>query len=139
MSQRIPHLYIGPSDIDSRGVFSTQPIPKGSIIEICPVVVISSDEMLHLKKTALYDYYFDWQEEMENGVIALGYGSLYNHSYQPNAEYILDYEFKSLEFHALRDIEAGEEITINYNGDPDNQEKVWFENRGLGMRSGDKE
>ena len=129
MSQRIPHLYVGPSDIDDRGVFSTQPIPEGSIIEVCAVIVIDRDEMEYLKKTELYNYYFDWDEEERSGAIALGYGSLYNHAYLPNAEYILDKKFNRLEFYAIRDIEAGEEITINYNGDPSNQEKVWFDNQ----------
>ena len=129
MSQRIPHLYIAPSTIDDRGVFSSQLVPKGSIIEICAVIVIPRDEMNHLKKTTLYNYYFDWDEESQSGAIALGYGSLYNHSYHPNTEYVLDYDTNTLEFHALKDIEAGEEITINYNGDPDDQEKVWFENQ----------
>lgn len=127
MSQQIPHLYIAPSDIDDRGVFCGQPIPKGSVIEICAVIVIRGDEMKQLKKTALYNYYFDWIEEEKSGAIALGYGSLYNHSYHPNTEYLIDYEMNTLSFHALRDIEAGEEITINYNGDPEDQEKVWFD------------
>ena len=127
MSQRIPHLYIAASAIDDRGVFSSQAIPKGSIIEICSVIEIPGDEMEHLKKTVLYNYYFDWNEEEESGAIALGYGSLYNHAYQPNTEYILDYETKTIEFHAIKDIEAGEEITINYNGDPEDQDKVWFD------------
>ncbi len=28
---------------------------------------------------------------------------------------------------AYRDIEAGEEITVNYNGSPDNQSPIWFD------------
>jgi SET domain-containing protein len=28
---------------------------------------------------------------------------------------------------ALRDIEAGEEVTTNYNGNPDNLKPVWFD------------
>ena len=46
--------------------------------------------------------------------LALGYGSLYNHSYQPNARYD-DQPAGAMTFTALRDIRAGEEITINYN------------------------
>jgi len=127
MSQRIPHLYIGPSTIDDRGVFSTEPIPKGSIIEVCPVIIIPKGEMEKIKKTVLFNYYFDWQEKAGNGAIALGYGSLFNHDYKPNAVYSYDYESGNLDFYALKDIEVGEEITINYNGDPKSQEKVWFE------------
>ncbi len=127
MSQRIPHLYIGPSSIDDRGVFSTEPIPKESIIEICPVIIVEADEMENLAKTTLFNYYYDWIEEDKSAAIALGYGSLYNHAYHPNAEYIIDYESKTLAFYAIEDIEAGQEITINYNGDPDKLEKVWFD------------
>lgn len=127
MSQRIPHLYIAPSDIDDRGVFSSEAISAGDIIEICPVIIIPKDEMEYIKKTVLYNYYFDWDEKDKTGAIALGYGSLFNHAYQPNAQYLWDYEFTSLKFYALKDIAAGEELTINYNGDPENQEKVWFD------------
>lgn len=127
MSQRIPHLYIANSSIDDRGVFSTEPIPKGSIIELCPVIVVPKMEMEKIKETVLFNYYFDWEEKNESGAIALGYGSLFNHSYKPNAEYQPDYDSSTLRFHAIKDIEVGEEITINYNGDPDNQEKVWFD------------
>jgi SET domain-containing protein len=31
-----------------------------------------------------------------------------------------------MQYKALRDIEAGEEITVNYNGDPDSREPVEF-------------
>jgi SET domain-containing protein len=31
-----------------------------------------------------------------------------------------------MEVVAIRDIHAGEEITINYNGDPENQAPLWF-------------
>ncbi len=127
MSQRIPYLYIASSNIDERGVFSSESIPKGSVIEICAVIIIPKEEMEDLKKTALYNYYFDWDEEEHNGAIALGYGSLYNHAYQPNAEYVLDYNMNTITFYAYKNIEVGEEITINYNGDPANQAKVWFD------------
>ena len=32
-----------------------------------------------------------------------------------------------INFVALKDIKPEEEILVNYNGDPTNQEKVWFE------------
>ncbi len=127
MSQQIPYLYIASSDLHERGVFCATFIPEGSIIEICPVIFIPSADMEHLKKTVLYDYYFIWGEDEKSGGIALGYGSVYNHAYQPNARYYVDFETLSLEIYAIRDIEPGEEITINYNGEPEDQSKVWFE------------
>jgi SET domain-containing protein len=57
--------------------------------------------------------------------VALGYGSLYNHSYTPNARY--DDESPQIKiFTAIREIAAGEEITINYNGEPSDESPVWF-------------
>ena len=58
--------------------------------------------------------------------LALGYGSLYNHSYRPNARYD-DVGQRTKLFTALRAIEPGEEITINYNGDPEDGSPVGFE------------
>jgi len=34
-----------------------------------------------------------------------------------------------MEIIAIKDIEPGEEIAINYNGDPENQDQLWFTQR----------
>jgi len=127
MSQQIPHLYVASSEIHERGVFCSTLIPEGSIIEICPVIFIPEKDMDAIKKTALFDYYFIWEEDEKSGAIALGYGSIYNHQNNPNAKYLVDFEEFSIKIYALKDIESGEEITFNYNGDPADQSKVWFE------------
>ena len=57
--------------------------------------------------------------------LALGYGSLYNHSYRPNARYE-DVGPRTKSFLAIRDI-GGEEITVNYNGKPRSRTAVWFD------------
>jgi uncharacterized protein len=62
----------------------------------------------------------------ERSVIALGYGSLYNHFCPSNADYFMDFEAETIDIVAVRYIEAGDEITINYNGDPRNAEPTWF-------------
>ena len=125
--QRIPGLYFAPSKLGGRGIFTKEFIPEGSIIEICPVIVLPENERPIIHNTGLHDYYFLWGDDQNEAAIALGYGSLFNHAVHPNAEYIVDYEMITLEFMALRDIEAGEEITINYNGEPGNETKMWFE------------
>ncbi|MEZ5042407.1 MAG: SET domain-containing protein [Saprospiraceae bacterium] len=125
--QRIPSLFIAPSPLGGRGVFTNGFIEEGSIIEICPVLVLPGKEKKLLDKSLLYNYYFMWGEDDEECALLLGYGSIYNHSYQPNAEYRPDFEEKMMRFYALVDIEAGAEIKVNYNGDPLNQEAVWFE------------
>lgn len=106
-----------------RGVFARQAIPAGTIIERVPVLVLPMDE---IDSSLLADYCFFWGGDTV--ALALGYGSLYNHSYTPNAEY-QDMWPRTKVFRALRDIAAGEEITINYNGDPNDLASVGFEVR----------
>jgi uncharacterized protein len=124
--QRLPFLYIGESPLGGRGVFTIEEIPADSLLEICPAIVLSEWDMSQIHKTDLHDYYFLWGEEQNLCAIALGYGSLYNHSYHPNARYLLDFEQNTIDIYAIRDIEAGEEITVNYNGEPDDPSPVWF-------------
>ena len=112
-----------------RGVFAASRLACGEIIETAPIILIPAAEWPHIEPTvlALYIYNFGPTAEEEHAAIALGYGSLYNHSYTPNAMYIKSWEEQVIRFVALRDIEPGEEITINYNGSPENQTPTWFE------------
>jgi len=123
---KIPTLYISKSDIAGRGVFSSEDIPAGSVIEICPIILLPPDQVKAIESTELFDYYFQWKEDEKSCAIAMGYGSLYNHSFSPNARYYTDFETDTLDVIALVDIPAGEEITFNYNGEPDDMEAVWF-------------
>lgn len=129
--QRIPSLYFAPSELGGRGVFTAAEVPEGALLEICPVIVMPKAHLRHLDQTGLYDYYFLWGEEGESCAIALGYGSLYNHSYQPNAVYLPDFGGVALHYYALRTLQAGEEITVNYNGHPSDEGEVWFMARRL--------
>lgn len=123
---KIPTLYISESEISGRGVFSTEDIVAGSVIEICPIVLLPPDQLKAIESTELYDYYFQWGEDEKSCAIALGYGSLYNHSFSPNARYYTDFEADTLDIIALVDIPAGDELTFNYNGEPDDLSPVWF-------------
>ena len=105
-----------------RGVFARRSIRKGEEIERVPVLVYSVEESE--AGTILPHYCFAWGKGTV--ALALGYGSLYNHSYRPNARYD-DVGPRTKTFTALRDIAAGEEITVNYNGNPRSRAKVWFE------------
>lgn len=120
-------LYIQETKGKGRGVFTENYIEAGTIIEIAPVLVFSLNDTLLIKQTSLYDYYFMWSEIEEIAAIALGYGSIYNHSYSPNAKYETYYEDKKIHFITLSDINKGDEICINYNHDPANTTPVWFE------------
>lgn len=114
-------------NIGGRGVFTGEVVEAGALIEICPVIVLSEKELPIIHGTALHDYYFLWGEDQKRCAIALGYGSLYNHSYQPNAKYLLDYDHQTIDFYAIEKIEPGREILVNYNGQPHLQKRVWFD------------
>jgi SET domain-containing protein len=38
----------------------------------------------------------------------------------------MNFDDNTMQIKTVRDIAAGEELTINYNGDWDNEEDVWF-------------
>lgn len=107
-----------------RGVFARRPILEGEVIERVPVLVISVDSMKDPAAWAgLSRYAYLWGRGTV--ALALGYGSIYNHSYRPNARYE-DLPGQVKLYSALRDIHPGEEITVNYNGDPDDRSPVDF-------------
>ena len=108
-----------------RGVFARRLIRQGEVIERVPMLVLTAEEFEdRWAGTSLANYCFAWSRGMM--ALALGYGSLYNHSFQPNARYD-DVGPQTKEFTAMRDIAPGEEITVNYNGEPTSRAAVWFE------------
>ncbi len=123
---QIPGLYITESEHKGRGVFTSIDISEGDTIEICPVIQIPKAQLPIIHKTILHDYYFLWGEEMDECVIALGFGSLYNHEVHPNANFILDFENNTIDIVAIKNISSGSEITLNYHGEPGDEEKLWF-------------
>jgi uncharacterized protein len=121
-------IYIDYSNIiksndKNRGVFAGRNFREDEIIEECNLIIIDKGkDVQKIKETyPLCHYYYEWDTETkeEGAAIVLGYGSLYNHSYEPNAYYFRNYEKKIITYIALRDIVKGEEILINYNGFPE--------------------
>ncbi|MGA9994408.1 MAG: SET domain-containing protein [Pyrinomonadaceae bacterium] len=110
-----------------RGVFACVSFRRDEVIEATPVIVIPAEQWSHIEPTVLALYIYNFGPEGEHAAIALGFGSLYNHSYSPNAMYVKSWEERLIRFIALRDIEAGEEITVNYNGSPDDRQPIWFD------------
>lgn len=108
----------------NRGVFATQDIKKGTLFHEAPVISYPNDQHEHIEKTLLADYTFEYG--INHSAILLGYGMLFNHSYEPNANYKINFDNHTFEFYAYTDIKAGEEILINYNGNVDNDDPLWF-------------
>jgi SET domain-containing protein len=121
-------LYLAETQNKGRGVFTKTAIKAETVIESSPVIVMSGDDRKLLDKTLLHDYIFEWQPDgAQMCCMALGWLPLYNHSYVSNCEYFMDYDTETMYIQTVRDIAPGEELTINYNGDWNNTEKVWFD------------
>ncbi|MBL7773346.1 MAG: SET domain-containing protein-lysine N-methyltransferase [Chitinophagaceae bacterium] len=107
------------------GMFTSKAIKANTLLEISPVVVMSSKEKALLDQTTLYNYIFDWEDD--RCCMALGNIPIYNHASPSNCEYFQDYDTNTIFIKTVRDIEAGEELTINYNGDYNHEGAVWFD------------
>lgn len=129
--QRLPFLYVAESETKGRGIFTSKTIESGDLIEICPVIVMPPKELKIIDDTVLYNYYFLWGEAQKECAICLGYGSLYNHDYHPNARYDLDLTNSTIDFFCIKKIKPGEEITVNYNGEAGDEKRVWFDKKNL--------
>jgi SET domain-containing protein len=123
-------IYIAKSKIKNsgRGVFANQNIKMGELIEKCPVIDVPKHDMSNLNESVLVTYFFYFGKKKERLAVALGFGSIYNHSYTPTATYKIKYKEKTIDFIALKDIKKDSEITVNYNyGNPKDTSPLWFE------------
>jgi SET domain-containing protein len=120
------NVYLGVTKRKGRGVFARREISAGETIETSHVIVVPASQWSSIATTMLYDYIFERGWDGEDGALAMGYGSFYNHSYSPNARYHRRLEDVAIDFVALRNIEPSEEVVVNYNGHPDNREPLWF-------------
>ena len=101
-----------------RGVFATRRFAKGELVESCPTIELADGEV-----TGLLDDYVYTSITDGDVLVVLGYGMLYNHSADPNLEYVQD-DPSILKFHALRAVSPGEELTIDYG-------ETWWDTREL--------
>lgn len=122
-----PGLYIDKTDKRGRGVFTKDSIPANTVIEISPVIIMSGDERKLLDQTLLHDYIFEWGADSKQCCMALGYVPVYNHSYQSNCEYEMDFKNEVIRIKTIRAIESGEELFINYNGGWNDAKPLWFD------------
>ncbi|MBA2174157.1 SET domain-containing protein-lysine N-methyltransferase [Halobacillus locisalis] len=109
----------------ARGVFATRDIKKDELIHEAPVIPYPNEEHEHIEKTMIADYAFEYGEN--HSAFVLGYGMMFNHSFKPNAYYEISFEKHTFDFYAYRDIKKDEQIFINYNGEVDIDDPMWFD------------
>ena len=105
-----PGLCVGLFPGRGRGVVALRGFSRGELVERAPVIVLAPADRERIQGTLLARYYFEWGDDEASAAIALGYGSLYNHSYDPNLRYEFFEQHLAIDFVALRDIAAGEEL-----------------------------
>lgn len=106
-------IYVKKSTIHGFGVFAGKDIRKGALIEECYFILSDCEDDI------IIDFIFDIGGR--SGLL-LGYGSLYNHSENPNADYTFDRRRKIATFTAAESIKKGQEILISYGPE-------WFSSR----------
>lgn len=108
-------IYIKKSSLHGYGVFAEKTIKKGKKIEECYIIISKGGD-----KT-LEDFYFDVKGKY---AVFTGYGSIYNHSDEPNADYTINIKKRIATITAAKTIQKGEEIFVSYGDE-------WFSSRGL--------
>jgi len=99
------------------GVFSTQPIAEGELIERCPLILLGESDTAFMRGGSdCLRYYYLHQIRHSQDCLMLGFGSLYNHSKTPNCdpEYDEDRGSRCISYRALREIQIGEELLWDY-------------------------
>jgi len=110
-----------------RGVFALKDFKAGETIESCPVINITPAERKRLEKTIFNYYIYPWRST-RSGCLVLGYGSIYNHSFEPNADWKQNFKTNCMIYRAIKPIKKGKEILVNYNGEPSDKTLIdWFE------------
>ena len=119
----LSHLYIKESNIKEagRGVFTKIYIKKGVNVEKSCIVKIPNNIT---ENTVLNDYVFTNPYNKKEYFVAFGYGSMYNHSDEPNLHYYYDPDENCIIYESLCDINADEELYISYG-------KKWWKNRKI--------
>jgi len=135
---RPPSIYVKDTGTSKgRGVYAARIFKAGDVVEESPVVLFRKPyEVLHKELKTIVFHWEGAGGARPTQALALGYGSLYNHSNPSNLRYEIDRESLLLRFIAVRDIRADEELTINYNADGGahvSGDEWWFEEKGISL------
>lgn len=107
------------SPIEGRGVFATQALSPGAPFHTAELLIFDLDEYPALQQTRAAHYVFHVSDDpAESGKSVTGLAmsriSFINHARPANCSFQVDADTSTVSFAALRDIAAGEELTIDY-------------------------
>ncbi len=110
--------------VKGRCVVAVERIAKGTRILADPVLVVPIAESEHTDQTILGRYVFEWNDDGDLCAV-FGLGSLLNHGWEANVELVSNFADRTMDFFALADIEAGEELVYDYGHDEDELERYY--------------
>jgi uncharacterized protein len=119
-------LEVRESSRGGRGLFATEPIGADVLLMTAPVLLIAPDERDALEHTIVDSYIYEWDDD-GTAALVLGVSSMCNHASEPNAYLWLVPDATSAELWSLREIDAGEEVTVSYRASGDPDAPLWFD------------
>lgn len=111
-------LFVGWKSDLGHGVFTKTAIANQTFVEMAPAILFMPDGKADEN---LMNYVIAWEGKL---AVGLGWTMLYNHSDENNCVFSTNYENKLIAIVAIRDIDAGEQLTVNYGPD-------WFLSRNM--------
>jgi SET domain-containing protein len=121
-TDRVP-LRIAPMGGKGRGVVAERDIAAGELVERAPVLIVPEADRAGIDRTSLGNHIFMWEHDTVaedlytqkgRAAVVLGAASLINHSDDPNCDFVRYIDALALDLVAIRDIKAGDELTIDY-------------------------
>lgn len=107
-----------------RGVFAACNINKKIVVEVSPCLKWNDRDQNLIQDSFLRFYVFEGTSRKDS-VLALGVGSLFNHSNKPNVKYKYDTKRNVIVFTATRKIYKDEQLFVDYGYDPVQELRKW--------------
>lgn len=103
-------VYLKEAEGKGMGVFACESIAAGEVIEQSYIKILDPD----IERLDTHVYTFPkWSRRVEYRFLPFGYGVVYNHSDEANADWECDGTI--MKIYATRDIKVEEECCITYN------------------------
>lgn len=115
------NTYVSDSLVHGRGVFAKRYISEDSLIERCPMIKLDFSSKYHCDLQVL-DYVYakpcrpcdNCRQHGYDLYMIMGYGMVYNHQDNANANISFDYDNLYADITAIKDIDQDQEIFISY-------------------------
>lgn len=102
-----------------RGLYAGITIYRRQVLMRCELLVFNNEDSMRINETLLKYYTFVFDSERD--CLVLGDGELFNHDDKANVGYRLESvpgsERMQMVFYALKDIQANEQLFIDYSAD----------------------